>query len=106
MNAETNTFNGNNGGMLKVSLVYMVVGFVVFLLMGLLGLLMRLNHAGIFLLPADWFYRIMTLHGSGMVAASLLFSMGGFAAVLSKSVKLSPRILWTAFFIYSSARDS
>ena len=100
MNAETNTFNGNNGGMLKVSLVYMVVGFVVFLLMGLLGLLMRLNHAGIFLLPSDWFYRIMTLHGSGMVAASLLFSMGGFAAVLSKSVKLSPRILWTAFFIY------
>ena len=42
MNAETNTFNGNNGGMLKVSLVYMVVGFVVFLLMGLAVALARL----------------------------------------------------------------
>ena len=39
MTAATNTLNGNNGGMLRVSLVYMVVGFVVFLLMGLLGLL-------------------------------------------------------------------
>ena len=93
MTAATNTLNGNNGGMLRVSLVYMVVGFVVFLLMGLLGLLMRLNHAGLLMLPPDWFYRIMTLHGSGMVAASLLASMGGFAAVLSKSVNLSPRIL-------------
>ena len=39
MTAATNTLKGNNGGMLRVSLVYMVVGFVVFLLMGLLGLL-------------------------------------------------------------------
>ena len=100
MTAATNTLNGNNGGMLRVSLVYMVVGFVVFLLMGLLGLLMRLNHAGLLILSPDWFYRIMTLHGSGMVAAGLLASMGGFAAVLSKSLTLSSRILWTAFFIY------
>jgi len=100
MDAQTPTYNGANGGALRIALVYMLTGFVVFLLMGLLGLLMRLDHAGLLVLPPDWFYRIMTLHGSGMVAGNLLAAMGGFVAVLSKSVKLSSRWLWTAFVIY------
>ncbi|MBI2941263.1 MAG: cbb3-type cytochrome c oxidase subunit I [Chloroflexi bacterium] len=78
----------------------MATGFVVFLLMGLLGLLMRLDHGGILVLSADWFYRIMTLHGSGMVAASLLAAMGGLAAVLGQTLRLSTRWLATAFVVY------
>ncbi len=100
MSAQTQTYTGTNGGVLRIALVYMTTGFAVFLLMGLLGLLMRLNHAGILPLPPDWFYRIMTLHGSGMVAANLLAAMGGFAAVLSRGVRLSPRLLWIVFVIY------
>lgn len=100
MNAHTRTYNGTNGAALRIALVYMATGLVVFLLMGLLGLLMRLSHAGIVVLPAHWFYRIMTLHGSAMVAASLLAAMGGLVAVLSPSVRLSPRVLWTAFVVY------
>lgn len=93
--------NGNgNGGVLRVAIVYMLTGFVVFLLMGLLGLLMRLAHAGFLNLAPNWFYRIMTLHGSGMVAASMLAAMGGFAAVLSQGVRLNTRWLWTVFIIY------
>lgn len=100
MSTQTQTYTGNNGQVLRIALVYMVTGFAVFLLMGLLGLLMRLNHAGILTLPPQWFYRIMTLHGSGMVAASLLAAMGGFAAVLSRKAPLSARLLWIIFVIY------
>jgi len=32
---------------------------------------MRLDHAGILVISADWFYRLMTLHGAGMIAAIL-----------------------------------
>lgn len=60
----------------QATLVYMLVGFAVFLLMGVLGLLMRLQHAGWIDLGPRWFYRIMTLHGSGMVAGVLLASLG------------------------------
>ncbi len=110
MSQEEKTLNGNNSGILRVALVYMITGFAVFALMGLLGLLMRLSHGEValtlfnfninFKLPADWFYSVMTLHGSGMVAGNLLAAMGGFAAVASKSMKLSSRLLWTVFIIY------
>ncbi len=110
MSQEEKALNGNNSGILRVALVYMITGFAVFALMGLLGLLMRLSHGEIvltlfsqtinFKLPANWFYSIMTLHGSGMVAGNLLAAMGGFAAVASKSMKLSSRLLWTVFIIY------
>ncbi len=101
MGTQTQVKGSNgNGGVLRIALVYMLTGFVVFLLMGLLGLLMRLNHAGFLTLSPHWFYRIMTLHGSGMVAASLLAAMGGFVAVLSRGVRLHSRWLWTVFIIY------
>lgn len=93
-------YSGTNGSVLRVGLVYMATAFVLFLLLGLGGLLMRLNHSGILPLSADWFYRILTLHGSGMVAANLLAAMGGIAAVLSRSVRLSVRWLWATFVIY------
>ncbi len=84
----------------QATLVYMLVGFAVFLLMGVLGLLMRLQHAGWIDLGPRWFYRIMTLHGSGMVAGVLLASLGGVARVIAPRIGLSPRLLWTAFVVY------
>jgi cytochrome c oxidase subunit I len=93
-------YDGTNGGVLRVALVYMLTGFATFLAMGVLGLLMRLDQAGVLLLPTDWFYRILTLHGSGMVSAILLAAMGGLAAAMSQTVRLSSRWLWTAYMIY------
>ncbi len=89
-----------NGAVLRVSLVYLLTGFATFLTMGLLGLLMRLQQAGWLTLSVDWFYRIMTIHGAGMVTALLLATMGGMTAVLSQSVRLSARWLWIAYLIY------
>ncbi|MBO9386577.1 MAG: cbb3-type cytochrome c oxidase subunit I [Thermomicrobium sp.] len=84
----------------QAALAYMVTGFAVFLLMGLLGLLMRLQHAGWIDLGPRWFYRIMTLHGAGMVAGVLLASLAGVSQVITARIRLSPRLLWSAYVVY------
>ncbi len=94
-------YGRNNPAVLRVALVYMLTGFVIFLAMGLLGLVMRLDHAGWWVIPADWFYRIMTLHGAGMVASLLMAAIGGMIAALNRTVNLSVRWLWTAYVVYS-----
>ncbi len=93
------TLNGSNGAAVRAGIAYMVAGFAVILLMGLLGLVMRLTHGGTITIAPAWFYRIMTLHGAGMIAASLLVVMGGFAAVLSRTVRLSTRWLWIGWVV-------
>jgi cytochrome c oxidase subunit 1 len=99
--AEPPAYGQTDRAALRVALVYLLTGFVIFLSMGLLGLLMRLDHAGWYVLSRDWFYRIMTIHGTGMVTGMLLAAMGGMIAALSRSVKLSVRWLWASYFIYS-----
>lgn len=89
-----------NRAVVRAALVYLVTGFATFLTMGLLGLVMRLDHAGILVISPDWFYRVMTLHGAGMVAAVLLAALGGLCAVLSQWVRVSARALWIAFVAY------
>lgn len=99
--AETRAYGQEDRAVLRIALIYMLTGFVTFLAMGLLGLVMRLDHAGWYVLSRDWFYRIMTIHGTGMVAGMLQAAMGGMIAALSRSVKLRVRWLWAAYFIYS-----
>src|SRR3989442_1328047 len=89
-----------DGGVLRAALAYLVTGFATFLLMGLLGLHMRLDQSGLMTVSPTWFYRIMTLHGSGMVAGTMLATMGGLAAAVERTVCLSARALWTAFLVY------
>ncbi len=94
------TQTGRNGPALRISLVYMYTGFILFLAMGVLGLLMRLLHAGALQLRAEWYYRLMTLHGAGMVAAALLAAMGGVIAATSTRLEHNLRWLWTAYILY------
>ncbi len=52
----------------KVSvLAYLVTAAIVLLLMMVFGLLMRLEQSEIISMGPPWFYKIMTLHGAGMV---------------------------------------
>lgn len=92
--------NGANADVLRAGIAYMVVGLGAFLLLGLLGLLMRLDQSGLVIVPPIWFYRIMTLHGSGMISSILLASMGGLAVAVSATNRLSARALWTALVLY------
>ena len=48
-------------------LAYLVVSAVVLLLMMVFGLLMRLEQSQFTSMGGLWFYKIMTLHGAGMV---------------------------------------
>ena len=89
-----------NGEVLRASMAYMVAGLGGFLLMGLLGLLMRLDQGGLVVIPPTWFYRLMTLHGAGMVASILLAGLGGLAAAVSATTRLSARALWIALVVY------
>ena len=92
--------NGKNGAALRVALVYLYVGLVLFLVMGLFGLAMQLGHAQFLQVDPAHYDEFFTLHGAGMVAAVLLGAMGGIIAVLSPHVRLNIRLLWTAFILY------
>jgi cytochrome c oxidase subunit 1 len=61
-------------------------GLALFALMGLLGLAMRLTQADVLGISPQWFYRLMTLHGAGMLAGALLAMMGGLWFVVRASV--------------------
>lgn len=54
-----------------------VTGLALFAVMGLLGLVMRLTQGDVLGVSPEWFYRLMTLHGAGMLAGALLAMMGG-----------------------------
>lgn len=94
-------FGRENRTVMRIGLVYMLTGFVLFLAMGLLGLVMRLDHAGWWVISADWFYRIMTMHGAGMVAGMLTAAMGAQMAALGRTVDLRAGWLWVAYLVYS-----
>ncbi|HEV2302872.1 MAG TPA: cbb3-type cytochrome c oxidase subunit I [Stellaceae bacterium] len=83
----------------RAALAYLVVGFAMLLVMGIFGLVMRLDQAGLWVIAPDRFYAVMTLHGIGMVAASLLAAMGGMIGVLGGTVRLDARMLWTALVL-------
>jgi cytochrome c oxidase subunit 1 len=63
-------------------------GLALFAVMGLLGLTMRLTQADVLGVSAEWFYRLLTLHGAGMLAGALLAMMGALWYVTRSSVPL------------------
>ena len=63
-------------------------GLALFAAMGLLGLAMRLTQADVLGISPAWFYRLMTLHGAGMLTGALLAMMGGLWFVVRPSVRL------------------
>jgi cytochrome c oxidase subunit 1 len=71
-------------------LLFAVTGVVLIALMGVLGVLMRLSQAKVIHLSPAWFYRLLTLHGTGMLTACLLLGMGALWYVLRSTVPLRP----------------
>ncbi|HEX6117760.1 MAG TPA: cbb3-type cytochrome c oxidase subunit I [Solirubrobacterales bacterium] len=63
-------------------------GLALFAAMGLLGLTMRLTQADAVGVSPEWFYRLMTLHGAGMLAGAMLAMMGGLWFAIRPSVPL------------------
>lgn len=103
MTPDAPSVNATNGAVLRAAVAYLIAGLGTVAVMGLLGLLMRLDHAGMLVVSPDWFYRIMTLHGAGMITGLLFASFGGLAAVVSAEVRLSARALWIGLVLYLTA---
>ncbi|HEU5373632.1 MAG TPA: cbb3-type cytochrome c oxidase subunit I, partial [Gaiellaceae bacterium] len=72
----------------RIGLIFATTGIAVILLMGILGLVMRLTQATVIDLSPAWFYRLMTLHGIGMITGALIAAMGALWYVLHQSVTL------------------
>ncbi len=72
----------------RVAWAFAGSGIAVFALMGLAGLAMRLTQAEVLDLSPTWFYRLMTLHGAGMLTGALLAMMGALWFVLRQEVPL------------------
>lgn len=70
-------------------------GIGLFVLMMLLGITMRMNQGDMIGIPDDWFYRLMTLHGAGMIVASVLVMMGALWYVARPVIELS--VSWLAW---------
>ena len=81
------------------------VAAVVFLLIGgLFALLLALTRwQAIHLLPADWFYRILTAHGFDMLVAWIVFfEVAGLyfgSAVMLNARVVMPKLAWAAFWL-------
>lgn len=82
-------------------LTYLGISALVYVLMMLLGLVMRLTQATWLGVPPNLFYQVMTAHGAGMVGISGLAGAGVIWYFLRRYVNLTTGILWTnlAFFL-------
>jgi cytochrome c oxidase subunit I len=72
----------------RVAWLFVCTGLALFGVMGIAGLAMRLSQAEVFTLSPTWFYRLMTLHGAGMLTGALLAMMGALWFVLRRTVPL------------------
>jgi cytochrome c oxidase subunit I len=73
----------------RLGLLLVGTGVVLVAGMGVLGLIMRLTQATVIDLSPAWFYRLLTLHGVGMITGALLAMMGALWYVLHATVPLS-----------------
>jgi cytochrome c oxidase subunit I len=72
----------------RLGLLFALTGVALVAGMGVLGLIMRLTQATVISLSPAWFYRLLTLHGIGMITGALLATMGGLWYVLRADVPL------------------
>jgi cytochrome c oxidase subunit 1 len=88
----------------RVAWLFVGTGLALFAVMGLLGLTMRLSQAEVYTLSPSWFYRLMTLHGAGMLTGALLATMGALWFVLRRTVPLhAGRMLFSYCSILAGA---
>jgi cytochrome c oxidase subunit 1 len=81
----------------RAGFLFGVTGITLVAAMGVLGLLMRFTQADDTGLSPAWFYRLMTLHGVGMLTGVLLVMMGALWYVLHPVVPLRPGRMYVSY---------
>jgi cytochrome c oxidase subunit I len=82
-----------------VAWIFGAAGVAIFAAMGLIGLTMRMAQGEVIDLSPTWFYRLMTLHGAGMLTGALLAMMGALWFVVRRSVPLSLERMLASFVL-------
>ncbi|HXF57869.1 MAG TPA: cbb3-type cytochrome c oxidase subunit I [Actinomycetota bacterium] len=77
----------------RVTLLWLVIGAVLFLVLALAGLTVRLSQAVQDLLPPRVLYALLTFHGTGMVGVALTVTAAVFWYVMSRALPLSPAVM-------------
>ena len=86
----------------RIGLLFTATGIGLVMVMGVLGLIMRLTQATVIGLSPAWFYRILTLHGAGMITGVLLAMMGALWYVLHATVPLRPSRMYATYALVLS----
>jgi cytochrome c oxidase subunit 1 len=73
----------------RIGLLFAATGLALVAVMGLLGIALRASQGEVVTLSSSWFYRVMTLHGAGMLVGALLAQMGGMWFAVRSTVPLS-----------------
>jgi cytochrome c oxidase subunit 1 len=81
----------------RIAWLFAGSGVAVFAAMGLAGLAMRLDQGEVIDLSPSWFYRLLTLHGAGMLTGALLTMMGALWFVVRRDVPLGLERMLAAF---------
>lgn len=76
---------------------YMISGFAIFVLMAIVGFMMKIEQAQWISYGPGLFYSLMTLHAMGMIAAVALCAMGIIWYVLRSEGTLDERIAFWAY---------
>ncbi len=80
--------------------LYIITSVALFLLMMLLGLSMRMSQATWLALPPDLFYRILSMHGAGMVGTTALATTAVMWFFLRKYVSLHLWAFMTNYVLF------
>ena len=83
-------------------LTYIATSGAVFVLMMLVGFLLRAAQGSIVEIEADIFYQLMTAHGAGVVGASAIGGASIMWHFLGKYVELNSKILWFNYILFVS----
>jgi len=86
----------------RFGLLFGISGIALVAAMGVLGLIMRLTQAKVISLSPAWFYRLLTLHGGGMITGALLAAMGATWYVVHPTVPLRPQRMLASYALLVS----
>lgn len=88
----------------RVGWLFAGTGLLLFGLMGLAGIGMRLTQADVLGLSSEWVYRLLTVHGAGMLVGAMLVMMGGLWFVVRPVIVLTVgRLLWSYALMVAGA---
>jgi cytochrome c oxidase subunit 1 len=97
VSAQAGTVDPYPAQLTRLTLIWVIVGLVLFPILSILGLVLRTLQAGYFAtLPPEWFYAVMTLHGLGMVGVWFVAGLAALSFVLSTYVRPSLTVSWFA----------